>query len=75
MTTILQNIYLFVLQVRHLEETGGIMADDLMQKSNIIQTYIMENKLGTVFIPKLYSFKEVASFYSVVSFRLLRLID
>ena len=54
MTTILQNICLFVLQVRHLEETGGIMADDLMQKSNIIQTYIMENKPGTEFIPTIF---------------------
>lgn len=35
-----------VFQVRHLEENGAAMADDLMQKSLIIQAYVMDNKAG-----------------------------
>ena len=33
-------------QVRHLEETGGAFAHDLIQKSAIIQAYAMETRVG-----------------------------
>ena len=36
-------------QVRHLEETGAALAEDLIQKSAIIQAYAMETKIGEVF--------------------------
>eukprot|EP00794_Sanderia_malayensis_P006017 gene6017-6716_t len=32
-------------KVRHLEENGSIMVDDLMQKSRIIQSYITDRKI------------------------------
>lgn len=36
-------------QVRHLEETGAALAEDLIQKSSIIQAYAMETKIGELF--------------------------
>ena len=35
-----------IAQVRHLEESCSAMAEDLMQKSTIIQHYGMDTKLG-----------------------------
>lgn len=34
------------LQVNHLENTGSALAEDVMQKSAIINQYFMENKAG-----------------------------
>jgi len=33
-------------QVSHLENTGSALAEDVMQKSAIINQYFMENKAG-----------------------------
>jgi len=41
-----QEKWLLEEKVRHLEETGGALADDLMQKSHIIQSYAMQTKIG-----------------------------
>ena len=40
---------IFFSKVRHLEETGAALAEDLIQKSAIIQAYAMETKIGEVF--------------------------
>lgn len=42
-----QQKWLLEERVRHLEENGAAMADDLMQKSLVIQAYVMENKADT----------------------------
>ena len=34
------------LQVHHLENTGSALAEDVIQKSEIIKNYIMETKSG-----------------------------
>ena len=39
-------MYVYVAQVNHLESTGSALAEDVIQKSAIIQTYFMENKAG-----------------------------
>jgi hypothetical protein len=38
--------YLCWLQVQHLESTGSALAEDVIQKSEIIKTYFMETKAG-----------------------------
>lgn len=48
-------ILIYVIKVRHLEENGAAMADDLVQKALIIQTYVMENKAGTYILTYLLS--------------------
>ncbi|KAK3746606.1 hypothetical protein QZH41_014512, partial [Actinostola sp. cb2023] len=57
-----QEKWLLEEKVRHLEDTGGALADDLMQKSNIIQTYAMKTKIGPINdspkSPSISSFKE-----------------
>ncbi|XP_074610636.1 GRIP1-associated protein 1-like isoform X1 [Acropora palmata] len=35
-------------KVRHLEENGAVLAEDLIQKSAIIQAYAMETKIGPI---------------------------
>ena len=34
-------------KVNHLENTGSALAEDVIQKSEIIKTYFMETKAGT----------------------------
>ena len=41
-----RELLIFFRQVRHLEENGAALADDLIQKSAIIQAYAMETKVG-----------------------------
>ena len=36
----------FLCQVQHLESTGSALAEDVIQKSEIIKTYFMETKAG-----------------------------
>ncbi|KAJ7379420.1 regulation of modification of synaptic structure, partial [Desmophyllum pertusum] len=43
-----QDKWLLEERVRHLEETGGALAEDLLQKSAIIQAYAMETKIGPI---------------------------
>ncbi|XP_048580548.1 GRIP1-associated protein 1 [Nematostella vectensis] len=43
-----QEKWLLEEKVRHLEETGGALADDLVQKSEVIQAYAMETKIGAI---------------------------
>ena len=40
------SLSLCIRQVNHLETTGSALAEDVMQKSEIIKTYFMENKAG-----------------------------
>ncbi len=35
-------------RVNHLETTGSVLADDVLQKSTIIQKYYMDNKAGPI---------------------------
>jgi hypothetical protein len=37
-------------KVHHLENTGSALAEDVIQKSEIIKTYFMENRAG-IYIP------------------------
>ena len=60
----------YSLKVRHLEENGAVMADDLMQKSLIIQTYVMENKSGKIEIGFVLYFP--CSLFYMSNFRLLQ---
>ncbi|XP_020602153.1 GRIP1-associated protein 1-like [Orbicella faveolata] len=43
-----QDKWLLEEKVRHLEETGAALAEDLIQKSAIIQAYAMETKIGPI---------------------------
>lgn len=36
----------FIFQVHHLENTGSALAEDVIQKSEIIKSYFMDNKAG-----------------------------
>ena len=61
-----------VFQVQHLEENGAAMADDLMQKSLIIQAYVMDSKAGkekAIFIHVFFNFIE--SLFLIVYSRLV----
>ena len=39
------------LQVHHLESTGSALADDVIQKSEIIKSYFMDTKAGQSPLP------------------------
>ncbi|RMX52930.1 hypothetical protein pdam_00010954 [Pocillopora damicornis] len=43
-----QDKWLLEEKVRHLEENGAALADDLLKKSAIIQAYAMETKVGPI---------------------------
>ncbi|XP_068714216.1 GRIP1-associated protein 1-like [Montipora foliosa] len=43
-----QEKWLLEEKVRHLEENGAALAEDLIQKSAVIQAYAMETKIGPV---------------------------
>jgi len=43
-----QDKWLLEEKVRHLEENGAALAEDLIQKSAIIQAYAMETKIGPI---------------------------
>ena len=38
------------LQVHHLESTGSALAEDVIQKSEIIKTYFMDTKAGKLYL-------------------------
>lgn len=39
-----------LIKVHHLENTGSALAEDVIKKSEIIKTYLMDTKAGTVSI-------------------------
>ena len=39
--------YVSLWQINHLENTGSALAEDVLQKSEIIKSYFMETKAGT----------------------------
>ena len=54
------------LQVNHLESTGSALAEDVIQKSEIIKSYYMENKTGGCKVEPRSQFRSVVETGSYV---------